>query len=386
MQARILNLIVTSMGDGVVVVDRQGKFLLFNPAAEQIIGLGEIDVDPADWSKTYGIYLPDQVTLYPPHNLPLARAMRGENVAITDLFIRNHKSPQGVWVTASARPLRNEQGDVCGGVLVFQDVTERKNLEEQLREAQKMEAIGRFAAGIAHDFKNYLTAINAWTHLAIDSLAPEAPARKLLKEVSEVAQRSAHLTRQLQAFSSQQQPVTRVFSLNDLVRDLEPTLQRILGDQVQLITALEARTSRVTADPEQFERVLLNLAVNARDAMPRGGELVIETSDVSEDSLDCKRCINLAPGQCVLLAVTDSGVGMTQEVSQHIFAPFFTTKESGGGLGLAVVYGIVKQSKGHISVDSVPGRGTCIRIHLPQTLTLECERSASRGQDASPPR
>ena len=245
------------------------------------------------------------------------------------------------------------------------DVTEQRRLEEHYRQAQKMEAVGRLAGGVAHDFNNLLTVINGYSEALLTQGVAGADLQEPLEEIYKAGERAATLTRQLLAFSRKSLLQPRVLDLNALVGETERMLRRLIGADVLLVTDLDADLARVKVDPGQIEQVILNLCINARDAMPQGGRLTIETRNVELASLD----VEMAPGRHVLLAVTDTGHGMSDEVKARIFEPFFTTKEKGKGtgLGLATVYGIVQQSGGQVTVESEEGRGTTFRIFLPPT-------------------
>jgi len=273
------------------------------------------------------------------------------------------------WIRDRAFPVRDHDGQVVRVAGVAEDVTERRQLEAQLRQAQKMEAIGQLAGGVAHDFNNLLTVINGCSELLLlDAVNDRAEQRELLNEIVKAGERSASLTRQLLAFSRQQVLAPAILDVNEVVHDMEKMLRRLIGEDVELTTALQRPLGRVKADRGQLEQVLLNLAVNARDAMPHGGELTIETrnADLTPDFAASRP--GIAPGQYIALAVTDSGVGMSEDVRRRLFEPFFTTKEpgKGTGLGLAVVHGFVKQSGGCVEVASEPGVGTCFTIYLPR--------------------
>jgi nitrogen-specific signal transduction histidine kinase/CheY-like chemotaxis protein len=248
------------------------------------------------------------------------------------------------------------------------DITERKCLEQQFRHSQKMEAVGRLAGGVAHDFNNLLTIITGYGQMLQRNLEPGSSMRAYAEEVLKSGERAASLTRQLLAFSRRQDFSPRGLDLNTLVRNTENMLHRLIGEDIELATILATGLGLVRGDPGQIEQVIFNLAVNARDAMPNGGNLTLETANVELDETDAHGHIPIKPGSYVMLAVTDTGCGMDPPTQAHIFEPFFTTKEpgKGTGLGLATVYGIVKQHGGNIWVDSEPGQGTAFKIYLPR--------------------
>ncbi len=247
------------------------------------------------------------------------------------------------------------------------DVTAARQIEEQYRQAQKMEAVGKLAGGIAHDFNNLLTVINGYSEIVLASLDPGGEAYPLVDEVKKAGERAAGLTRQLLAFSRRQMLHHRVLNLNSVVADMGKMLHRVLGEDVELVLKPDRSLLKVSADPGQIEQVIVNLAVNARDAMPTGGTLVIETANVDLSAGRAADEAPVPPGRYVRLAVSDTGCGIPDELREHVFEPFFTTKKpgEGTGLGLATVYGIVRQSGGHITFDSQVGRGTTFRVYLP---------------------
>jgi len=263
--------------------------------------------------------------------------------------------------------VRGEIGEITHFIATKQDVTERKILEEQVRQATKMEAVGRLAGGVAHDFNNLLTVINGYTELLMDKFASDSQVTVQLQEIVQAGGRAATLTRQLLAFSRSQVLAPQVLDLNAVVTNLGKMLKRMIGEDIELSTVLDPALGRVKADPGQIEQVIMNLVVNARDAMPQGGHLTLETSNVELDEIYARNHVTVKAGPHVMLAVADTGVGMLPETQAHIFEPFFTTKEQGKGtgLGLATVYGIVKQSGGSIWAYSEPGQGSVFKIYLP---------------------
>ncbi len=271
------------------------------------------------------------------------------------------------------RFLRDAEGQIICIRSAIQDITERKlaedqmnNLKEQLRQSQKLEAIGQLAGGVAHDFNNLLTIIKGYSQLSLIDLKESDPLWGNIQEIQSAAQRATNLTRQLLAFSRRQILDPKVLNLNALLQDLDKMLQRIIGEDIELATLLTDDLGKVKIDPGQFEQMVLNLAVNARDAMTSGGNLTIETANVELDEEYAHAHISVIPGRYVMLSITDSGVGIPQEIKEKIFEPFFTTKEKGTGLGLSTVYGIVKQSGGNIWVYSEAGHGTTFKIYLPR--------------------
>ena len=264
-------------------------------------------------------------------------------------------------------PVRVTRGEVTHFIASIQDVTERKSLEGHLQQAAKMEAVGRLAGGVAHDFNNLLTIINGYTELLLGKFASDSKVSVHLKEIEKAGERATSLTRQLLAFSRRQVLAPQVLDLNAVVSNLEKMLRRLIGEDITLRTLLDPSLGKVKADPGQIEQVIMNLAVNARDAMPSGGNLTIETSNVELDEAYARTHATVKPGPHVMLAVADTGLGMTRETKARIFEPFFTTKEKGKGtgLGLATVYGIVKQSGGSIWVYSEVGQGTIFKLYLP---------------------
>jgi PAS domain S-box-containing protein len=268
-----------------------------------------------------------------------------------------------------------EDGNVMGVQAIARDITERKQseeekafLQEQLRQSQKMEAIGRLAGGIAHDFNNLLTIIGGYSALSFLELKEEDPLKGNIRAVQKATERAANLTRQLLAFSRRQPMEMKVLDLNATLRDMDKMLRRVIGEDIKLVTHLAEDLGRTKTDPGQIEQVIMNLVVNARDAMPEGGRLTIETANVELDEAYVRGHVGVKPGRYLMLSVSDTGAGMTQEVKERVFEPFFTTKVTGKGtgLGLSTVYGIVKQSGGNIWVYGEPEKGAAFKIYLPR--------------------
>jgi PAS domain S-box-containing protein len=295
----------------------------------------------------------------------LAAAVRGEDASVA---LRLRRS-EGEWldVEGTLTPILDDAGAVEAVLGVARDVSQRRSLEEQLRQTQKMEAIGRLAGGIAHDFNNLLTGLGGFNALLLGELADDDPRRSYAQEVAVAAERAAGLTRQLLAFSRRQVLEPRVIDLNQVVAGMESLLRRVLGEDIDILGVLQPGLWRARIDRSQLEQVLLNLAVNARDAMPGGGRLTIETLNIELDAQYASGHAEVAPGRYVLLAITDTGIGMDAATRERAFEPFFTTKAAGTGLGLATVHGIVKQLGGHVWVYSEQGKGTTFKLYFPAT-------------------
>ena len=327
---------------------------------ESISGWSAEQVRDADW-WTANLHPDDRDRVLAAHALPYEIDHQ-----ILEFRFRR---PDGsyLWVRDEKRLLRDAAGGPTEIVGSWTDVTQRIQLEEQLRTAQRLEAIGRLAGGVAHDFNNLLTVISGNGELLARALAPEASEQMLVGEIRDAGERAASLTRQLLAFSRSQVLAPQVLELNGAVARIEGMLRRLIGEDIELACALAPEAGFVRVDPGQLEQVIVNLAVNARDAMPRGGRLTLETHAGELDAARCLEHPGMAPGRYARLAVRDTGAGMSPEVRQRIFEPFFTTKPAGAGtgLGLATVHGIVAQSGGRIEVESEPGRGTCFTILLP---------------------
>jgi PAS domain S-box-containing protein len=355
-----LRTLVDAAPVAVAVLDVNGVVRVWNQAAEALFG------PPA--ASVVGRRLSEQRLVDERTIALLGRVLSGETIrSLEDRQARRDGSTIDVRVDGA--PLRDGTGTIVGAVALVADVTATKNLEEQLLQAQKMESIGRLAGGVAHDFNNLLTGIFGYSSLLAEELdGTNDDAQELVSGIRESAERAAALTAQLLAFSRRQVLQPRVVELNDVVRGIEPLLRRIIGETVSLVTLPRPDVGRVRADPTQLEQVIVNLVVNARDAMPDGGTCVVETDEVTFDEAYAQEHFDVSPGRYVMLAVTDAGVGMDAETRLHLFEPFFTTKDQGKGtgLGLATTYGIVKQSGGHIWLYSEPDHGTTFKLYFPR--------------------
>jgi two-component system cell cycle sensor histidine kinase/response regulator CckA len=291
-----------------------------------------------------------------------------------------HRTASGRLIDVEAAVHEITYGGKKAELAVVIDITGRRHLEDQLRQAQKMEAVGMLAGGVAHDFNNLLTIITGYSQLILNTLGPEDSNRHSVEQIMKAGERAATLTKQLLAFSRRQVLQPKVLDLNKLVGGLGAMLQRLIGEDVDLRLVLPPDLGRVSADPGQIEQVLMNLVVNARDAMPKGGVLTVETANVHLDNSYAGRHLSVKPGAYILLAVSDTGAGMDAATQARLFEPFFTTKGSGKGtgLGLSTVFGIVKQSGGSIEVYSESGRGTSVKVYLPridQPVSVETENA-----------
>lgn len=333
--------------DGMMVVDQAGIIRFVNPAAEILFG------------RSTGELI-GQLFGFP--------VVSGE---ITELDIIRRDEQH---IIAEMRVVETEWAGEAVYLASIRDITDRKRLEEQLRQTHKMEAIGRLAGGIAHDFNNLLTIINGYAELLLtDSLDPYSPIRNEIKLIKGAGERAATLTRQLLAFSRRQVLISEILNLNQIITDLEKALRHLVGEGIRLEVKLTPDLGSVKVDRGQMEQVIFNLAVNAREAMPEQGKLTLETANVDLDELMIRPYVGVTPGPYVMLAISDTGIGIAEETLTYIFEPFFTTKEQGqgSGLGLAMVHGIINQSGGHIRVYSQAGRGTTFKIFLPRLPQAE---------------
>jgi len=367
-QKDFYELILNRVNDGIWVTDGDDRMIYLNPGMERIAGVEADEVLGLSVTEDF----PPETTRY-----FIQHYARAKSTGTPQPYEAEVVTPAGRPTVQSGWLLpRFNEGRFEGMICTIQDVTERRMAEaelrerdDQLRQSQKMEAVGQLAGGIAHDFNNLLTAIIGYSDLILSGAENRDPGvRGDVKEIKRAADRASALTRQILAFSRRQALAPTPASLNDIVRGMQSLLQRTLGEDVEVVIMLHADLGHVEVDVHQFEQVLMNLALNARDAMPAGGTLTLETGNLELDEEYCRTHPDAEPGSYVVLSVSDTGVGMDPEVQSRVFEPFFTTKApgQGTGLGLATVYGIVRQSGGSVGIDSEPGRGTTFRVFLPR--------------------
>ncbi len=373
-----LALIVDSSQDAIIGKNLDGIVTHWNKGAEDIYGYSAQEMIGRHISLLAPRERADEIT-------DILRKIRsGDRVEYFE-SIRVTKDRRKLNVSISVSPIYDADGTVVGASTIARDITAQKKIEDQLRQSQKMEAVGRLAGGVAHDFNNLLGIISACSELLrsrVDSANVE-----YLDNIREASKRGASLTRQLLAFSRRQPTQSQVLDLNDRLREASKLLRPLMGDDVEVLLLPRSNSSIVEVDPGQLDQVVINLALNARDAMPRGGKLILETSVLDFDETFAHEHPPMTAGRYVMLAVSDNGVGMDETTKARIFEPFFTTKEigKGTGLGLSTVYGIVHQAGGHLLVYSEPGRGTTFKIYLPSADKKLGDRSES-GEALLPPR
>ncbi|HUK16581.1 MAG TPA: PAS domain-containing protein [Bryobacteraceae bacterium] len=386
---------LSSIGDAVLATDPEGRITFLNAIAETLTGWPREEARGKKAAEV--LRLVDERTHEPIEN-PLERALQDRAVAALGGLALISRAGAEVPIEHSASPVRDAAGRVRGAILVFRDISKRRQLEEQATHSEKMEAVGRLAGGVAGDFNNVLTVITGYAELMRTEVLPSNPMRRFVDEIIYAGERAAALTRQLLAFSKGSSAQPRVIDLNSVIAGMEPMLRRLLGQNIELILLAGPGLGRVKADPAQIEQVVLNLATNSRDAMPHGGKLVIETANVELESADGKSAAVAAGaslptsasqpsgrGACVMLAVSDTGIGMDAETRSRLFEPFFTTKApgKGSGLGLATAYGIIRQCDGQVTVYSQPNCGTIFEIYLPRVTEPVSEPERKRSAKGS---
>lgn len=368
-----------SVLEGVYQSTPGGRLLTVNPGLVSMLGYDSVE-------ELLQVDISRDLYINPEDRKLLLRKLEEDGEIRNFELLLKRKTGQPVIALNNSRAIRDESGTVTAFEGTLTDITERRTLEDQLRQSQKMEAIGRLAGGVAHDFNNLMTAISGYSDLLLASMDPADPLRRDVEEIKKAGTRATALTSQLLAFSRKQVLQPRVLDLNAVVTEIQTMLRRLIGEDIELTTIADPHLGRVKADPGQIEQVILNLAVNARDAMPHGGKLTLETSNMEIDEKYASEHLDVQPGQYVMFAVADTGCGMPPEVQMRIFEPFFSTKEAGKGtgLGLATVYGIVSQSGGYIWVYSEPGKGSTFKVYLPRLTDAVLASEVRAPQSASP--
>ncbi|MCP4616491.1 MAG: response regulator [Bradyrhizobium sp.] len=372
-----------SMAEAVLVIDRDGEVLLSNPAAEKMLryrpGMNVIELRAISAQ-----FHADGVTPLTGEDLPASRALRGEEFDNVEFVARSKGGKRQVHLVVSGRPWRDAAGAISGATLVYHDITASRETERKLQQAQKLEAIGKLTGGVAHDFNNMLTVITGTTETLVTGLSDRPALRATATLIDQAAQRCAELIESLLAFARRQPLHPRNVDVNAAIADVAKLLRPTLGEQIEIETALDPNLASAHLDASQLANALLNMAINARDAMPSGGRLKLQTRMVSpeESGLDSEPAAS--PPRYVMIAVSDTGTGMPASVRERVFEPFFTTKQvgEGSGLGLSMVYGFVTQSGGHIRIDSEEGVGTTIRLYLPPAEG-EVEKAVARPAPAA---
>ncbi len=376
-----LALIIDSSEDAIIAKGLDGVITSWNKGAERIYGYTPQEAIGKHISLLAPSDRPDEIPEI------LEKIARGESIEHCE-SVRVTKDGRRLDVSISVSPLRDAKGDVNGASVIARDITAQKRAESQLHQSQKMEAIGRLAGGVAHDFNNILGIIRACTEFLRDRIDSTSASSLYVENIKKAIERGSSLTRQLLAFSRSSAIQPRVLDLNERLKDVSKLLRPLMGDDVEILVVSKSAAAVVEADPGQLDQIVVNLAVNARDAMPRGGKFILETTTARFDEAFAEQHQSMAPGKYVLLAVSDTGSGMDGATVSRIFEPFFTTKEvgKGTGLGLATVYGIVKQSAGHILVYSEPGHGTTFKIYLPSAEHKIGIESRPEAEAVSPKR
>jgi PAS domain S-box-containing protein len=366
-----LDVALASMTDAVLISDASGNFSHINDAFatfHRFRGKGECVRTFSDCCGILDVFTVNGA-LVPLDMWPVPRALRGETGTNIEYSLQRKDTFERWFASFSFSPLRDDQGAVIGSVVVGRDITERKQLEEQYHQAQKMETIGQLSGGIAHDFNNLLTVVLGCAECIEEDVKENTRLNTMVKMILDAARRGAELTHHMLAFARRQTLQPRPVNIGRLLVDMHGLLRRTLRSDIELSMARCGAECEAIVDPAQLEKALLNLVLNARDAMPNGGKLTIEADSTVLDSDYAEQNPDVAPGQYILIIVSDTGSGISPENLSHVFDPFFTTKEvgQGTGLGLSMVYGFAKQSKGHIKIDSMLGRGTTIKLYLPKT-------------------
>jgi PAS domain S-box-containing protein len=362
----VLHSTFDSMAEAVLVISPEGEIVLSNPAAEQMLRF-ERGMNIENLRQLNTIYKSDGTTPLPQDEMPAQRVMRGEAFTEREIILRPRSGGAPVHLVISGQPLRNSAGAISGAALVYHDVTATRETENKLQQAQKLESIGKLTGGVAHDFNNMLTVITGTTEALVARVQDQPDLVAVARLIDDAANRCSELVKQLLAFARKQPLQPRNVNINERVAETAKLLRPTLGEQIEIETILAEELPTAHIDPSQLANAVINMAINARDAMPAGGKLLLETRNVVLDEPYSQSNPDVQPGPYVMLAITDTGTGMPKSVQEKAFEPFFTTKEvgKGSGLGLSMVYGFVKQSGGHVKIYSEEGYGTSIKLYLP---------------------
>jgi len=382
-QERLLGIITSAM-DAIISVDEKQQVIVFNKAAEEIFRCTAAEVI----GQSIDRFIPESLRdLHQQHIRNFGQTGSSSRSMYSPLtLVAVRSNGEEFPIEASISQVAAPSGNLY--TVILRDISARKRNEDQLRQSQKMEAIGHLAGGIAHEFNNYLAIIMGYTDLLEREMVGNESLGLSLSEIKDASHKVASLTKQLLAFSRKQVIEPREVDLNSSVWETHKLLRRLIPATIELIPKLQSELGKVKADPAQVQQFLINLVLNARDSMPHGGKILIETAEVEFDQEYASRQLDVQPGQYVMLSVADTGLGMDKETLSHIFEPFFTTKEEGRGtgLGLSTTYGIVKQSGGHITVASVPGTGSTFRVYLPKLAEADALPQPPRVQSSQPGR
>ncbi|MET4390803.1 signal transduction histidine kinase [Bradyrhizobium sp. F1.4.3] len=366
LSVNVLQSTFRSMAEAVLVIDSEGNVLLSNPAAERML-LHRAGMNLRNLRALSDVFHGDGVTPLEPDELPSVRVLRGDAFEEMEMIVRPHSGNSARHLMISGRPMLDAQGVISGAVLVYHDATTSRDTERQLQQSQKLDAIGKLTGGVAHDFNNMLTVISGNTETLVSHLKQQPELQRVARLIDDAAERCAELIQHLLSFARRQPLQPRNVEINAAISDIAKLLRPTLGEQIQIETVLQQGPMTSHIDPSRLTNAVLNMAINARDAMPNGGKLLLETHRVVLDEAYAQANVDVRPGPYVMLAVSDTGTGMPPDIQEKAFEPFFTTKEvgKGSGLGLSMVYGFVKQSGGHIKIYSEEGHGTTIKLYLP---------------------
>jgi PAS domain S-box-containing protein len=379
--ADVLQNTFNSVAEAVLVINAKGEVLLVNAAARQMLGYRD-GMTVHQLRQLSVAYRADGVTKLTADEMPSAQVLRGEPFAQQEIVIRATDGRAALHLVVSGRPLRSASGAISGAALVYHDISASRETERKLQQSQKLDAIGKLTGGVAHDFNNMLTVITGTTETLVAGLQNLPTLQKTAELIDQAADRCSELIQHLLAFARRQPLQPRNVDINGTVLDMAKLLRPTLGEQIEINSILEQEETTSHIDPSQLANSVLNLAINARDAMPDGGKLLLETRNVVLDQAYAAANPEVLPGPYVMLAVSDTGSGMSKAVQERVFEPFFTTKEvgKGSGLGMSMVYGFVKQSGGHIRIYSEEGHGTTVKLYLPPA-----RRTAAAASPAAAP-